>query len=83
MALKVGSEVGRVQGEISTNDHLKKLLVLINEPYSAEYSDHINTAILVALSLRHWIIKNETKFNNCNYIKSGLEYLVRELGGLL
>jgi len=83
LALKVGNEVGRVEGEMSANDYLKKLLMLINEPYSAEYSDHINTAIFLALSLRHWVIKNETKFKNCDYIKSGLEFLVRELGGLL
>ena len=83
LALNVGSEVGKVQAEMAASDYLKKLLMLINEPYSAEYSDHINTAILVALSLRHWVIKNETKFKNCNHIKSGLEFLVRELGGLL
>ena len=83
LALKVGSEVGKVQAEMSASDYLKKLLMLINEPYSAEYSDHINTAVLVALSLRHWVIKNGTKFKNCDYIKSGLEFLVRELGGLL
>lgn len=82
LALKVGSEVGKVQAEITASDVLKKLLMLINEPYSAEYSGHINTAIIVALSLRHWVIKNETKFNNCNHIKSGLEHLIRELGGL-
>ncbi|MFC2040683.1 hypothetical protein ACFLTW_05935, partial [Chloroflexota bacterium] len=82
LALKVGSDVGKVQGEISANDHIKKLLVLINEPYSAEYSDHIDTAIPVALSLRHWVIKNGTKFKNLNHIESGLEHLVRELGGL-
>jgi hypothetical protein len=79
----VGNEVGKVEGEMSANDTLKKLLMLINEPYSAEYSSHINTAIFVALSLRHWVIKNGTKFKNCDYIKSGLEFLVRELGGLL
>ncbi len=83
LTLKVGNEVGRVEGEMAANDYLKKLLMLINEPYSAEYSDHINTATSVALSLRHWVMKNETKFVNCNHIKSGLEFLVRELGGLL
>jgi len=83
LALKVGNEVGKVKGEMAANDTLKKLMVLINEPYAAEYSDHINTAILVALSLRHWVIKNETKFKNCNHIKSGLEWLVKEMGGLL
>lgn len=82
LALKIGSEVGRVKGEMLANDTLKKLLMLINEPYAAEYSSHINTVIFLALSLRHWVIKNETKFKNCNHIKSGLEYLVRELGGL-
>ncbi len=79
----MGNEVGKVEGEMSANDILKKLLMLINEPYAADYSGHINTAILVALSLRHWVIKNGTKFVNCNHIKSGLEFLVRELGGLL
>jgi chromosome segregation ATPase len=83
LALKVGSEVGKVQAEMKDSDFLKKLLALINEPYTAEYSGHINTAIPVALSLRHWVIKNETKFKNCNQIKSGLEFLIRELGGLL
>jgi len=83
LTLEVGNEVGRVEGEMAANNYLKKLLMLINEPYSAEYSDHINTATSVALSLRHWVMKNETKFVNCNHIKSGLEFLVRELGGLL
>jgi len=82
LALKVGSEVGKVKGEMSANDTLKNLLMLINEPYAAEYSDHINTAILVALSLRHWVIKNETKFKNFNHIESGLAWLVKEMGGL-
>ena len=83
LALKVGSEVGKVQAEMAVNDTLKKLMTLINEPYAAEYGDHINTAICVTLSLRHWVIKNGTKFKDCDYIKSGLEFLVRELGGLL
>ncbi len=82
LALKVGNDVGRVQGEMSANDYLKKLLMLINEPYSAEYGDHSNTAILVALSLRHWVIKNGTKFVNCNHIESGLAHLIKEMGGL-
>ncbi|GAI98579.1 unnamed protein product [marine sediment metagenome] len=67
---------------MSANDILKKLLMLINEPYAAEYSSHINTAILVALSLRRWVIKNETKFKNFSHIESGLEWLVKEMGGL-
>lgn len=82
LALKVGSEVGKVQAEMSASDYLKKLLMLINEPYAAEYSSHINTAILVALSLRRWVIKNENKFKNFNHIESGLEWLVKEMGGL-
>ncbi|MFC2004823.1 hypothetical protein ACFLUY_01220 [Chloroflexota bacterium] len=82
LALKVGSEVGKVQGEMSANEFLKKLVTLINEPYSAEYGDYINIAILVALSLRHWVIKNGTKLQYCDSIKSGLTHLIEELGGL-
>jgi len=82
LALEVGNEVGMVKGEMSASDVGKKLLMLINEPYSAEYDDHIRTAISVAFSLRHWIIKNETKFVNCNHIKSGLATLIKDLGGL-
>lgn len=82
LALKVGNEIGKIQGEMAASDEVKKLLELINDPYSAEYSNHIRAAMLVALSLRNWVIKNEIKFKNCDRIKSGLEYLVKELGGL-
>jgi len=82
LSLKVGNDVGRVQGEMAANDHVNKLLMLINEPVTAEYSDHIHVAIPIALSLRHWVTKNEAKFKNCYHIKSGLEYLIKDLGGL-
>lgn len=82
LALKAGNEVGKVQGEMAASDHFNKLLVLINKPLVAEYADHIRVAMLMALSLRHWVTRNETQFKNCNHIKSGLEYLIRELGGL-
>lgn len=82
LALKVGNEVGKVQAEMKASDVLKKLLVLINEPYAAEYGAHINNAILVALSLRKWVTNNETKFKNCGHIKSGLEHLIKDMGGL-
>jgi len=82
LAIQVGNEVGKVQGEMAANDDIRKLLTLVNQPFAAEYADHIRVAILVVLSLRQWVTKNEAKFKNCHQIKSSLENLIKELGGL-
>lgn len=82
MALKVGQEVGKIQGQVAASDGVKKLLELVDNPKSADYAGQIPNALLVAVSLRKWVSTHEDKFKSAYNIKSGLESLVKELGGL-
>lgn len=82
LALKVGNEVGKVQGELAASNELKKIVNFMNNPALADYAEHILTALMVTVSLRKWVSAHEVKFKSPNHIKSGLETLIRELGGL-
>ena len=60
----------------------QKLMELIDSPGSAGYGEQLDTALLVAVSLRKWASVNESKFKSIYNIKLGLESLIKELGGL-
>ena len=82
LAVEVGNQVGKLEGQAAGNNELRKLLDLVGNPYGADYEVYIPTALLVTLALKKWVSKNETKFQNYYSIKSGLESLFKELGGL-
>ena len=81
-ALKVGTEIGKVTGEMAACKELEKTMNLINNPGSADYNEHGPVALVVAVALRKWVSMNEGKFKSTYSIKSGLEDLIRELGGI-
>jgi len=81
LALKVGTDVGILQGKLAGSGELNRLLTLINSPGSADYGDYINTVLLTSVALRKWVSANEGKFKSVYSIRSGLEDLAKELGG--
>ena len=82
LAVEVGNQVGKVEGQAAGNNELGKLLELVRNPYGADYEKYIPTTLVLVLALKKWVSKNETKFQNYYSTKSGLESLFKELGGL-
>jgi len=81
VSLKVGAGVGKVQRQLENDRVLEKVITLINTPASANYHDHGSLVVAIAKSLDTWVTSNEKKFNSPYSIRSGLQALVKELGG--
>ncbi len=81
VSLKVGAGVGKVQRQLENDRVLEKVITLINTPASANYHDHGLLVGAIAKSLDTWVTSNEKKFNSPYSIHSGLQALVKELGG--
>ncbi len=82
LAVEVGNQVGKVEGQAAGHNQLQKLLVLIGNPEAAGYEEYIETGVVLALALKRWVTKNETRFKHYDQIKSGLESLFKAVGGL-
>jgi hypothetical protein len=80
MVLRVGTEIGKLQSEISHGKGLEKMLTLINDPASADFNENGPLVVSIAASLRKWVMVNEKRFRSAYSIKSGLEALLKELG---
>lgn len=80
-ALKVGATVGKVESQLDNSKELQKLINLINNPASADYDGYGPLVLVVAASLRKWVVNYEHKFKLTYSIKNGLESLISELGG--
>lgn len=81
MSLKVGEGVGRIQADLARSKGVEKILSLINDPASAGYSEYGPLVLAVAASIRKWVITNEDKLKSTYNMKSGLDSLIKELGG--
>jgi cell division protein FtsB len=82
LVLKVGTDVGIVQGKFEASAEFNKLLNFINNPGAAGYGTHVHTALLASLALLGWVDIHQGKFKSASPIRGGLEALVNELGGL-
>ena len=82
LAIEVGKQVGKVEGMAEGHNQLRKLLELVGNPDAAEYEGYISTVVVLTLSLKKWVSRNQTEFKYFNQIKSGLEHLFKELGGI-
>ncbi|MFC1972014.1 hypothetical protein ACFLVE_01225 [Chloroflexota bacterium] len=80
-ALKVGAMVSKVEYQLENSKDLQKLINLINNPASVDYDGYGPLVLVVAASLRKWVVNYEHKFKLTYSIKSGLESLISELGG--
>lgn len=80
-ALKVGAAVGKVENQLENSKDLQKLVELINNPASVDYDGYGPLVLVVAASLRKWVVNYEHKFKLTYSIKNGLESLISELGG--
>ena len=80
-ALKVGSDVSKVQCDVAKSKELAKIITMIEEPAQAGYQDFIPTVVPVVAALRTWFEKHAAKFKLQHKIKDGLDNLLRELKG--
>ncbi len=80
-ALKVGAAVSKVENQLENSKDLQKLINLINNPASVDYDAYGPLVLVVAVSLRKWVVNYEHKFKLAYNIKNGLESLISELGG--
>jgi len=81
MALRVGTEINKVQSEVARSKELDKVINLIEEPASASYHEYIPLVATITASLRKWVINNESKFRSTYSIKDGLNSLLSQIGG--
>ena len=80
-ALKVGATVSKVENQLENSKDIQKLINLINNPASVDYDGYGPLVLVVAASLRKWVVNYEHKFKLAYNIKNGLESLISELGG--
>jgi len=82
LALKVGSDVGKVQAEFDASDTPRKTVELINNPEAANYVQHSGIVLTIAIALQKFVLKNEDKFKSAYTIETGLVGLIKDLGGI-
>lgn len=81
-ALEVGAEVGKVEGELAASRQWRALMNLIKDPAVADYATYGSTALVLTVALLKWVSSNEGNFKSTYDIKSGLQGLIKELGGV-
>jgi chromosome segregation ATPase len=81
LALKTGQNIGRLQSEIKQSNGLERIMNLINHPESASYEEYGPLVLADAVSLRKFVLVHEQRFKYPGVIKSGLDSLIRDLGG--
>ena len=81
-ALSIGDKIGRVEGKYEASEDLRRIFDILKSPENADYGGHGPTVLLLAASLHKWVIANQDKFKWPDNIKTGLKYLVEELGGM-
>ncbi len=81
-ALEVGAEVGKVEGELTASRQWCKVMNLINNPEGADYTQHGSVVMTMAVALLKWVSINDEKYKSTYDIKSGLQSLIKQLGGV-
>jgi hypothetical protein len=81
-ALQIGSELGRVHPLAAESVFINQLIRLINDPYGADYSTHINAAMILGRAVKAFVMKHEANFKHRAQISNGLAYLIADLGGV-
>jgi hypothetical protein len=82
LTLHMGTKIGQLEGEFKASENLQKIIDVIKCPETAAYAKHGQIVLLLATNLRKWVIVNESKFKWPGDIKTGLKYLIEDLGGL-
>jgi len=82
VALHVGRETGRLEGLYTANENPRRLMNIVEKPGNAGYAEHGPIIMMLARNIRKWVAANENQFKSPYTIKSGLEELEKELGGL-
>jgi chromosome segregation ATPase len=80
-ALNIGQDIGRLQSEIKQSKGLERILNLINDPESANYEEYGPLVLATAVSLRKFVLVHEQRFKFPSSIRSGLDGLIKDLGG--
>ena len=81
-AFEVGTEVGKVEGELTASRQWRALMNLIKDPAAADYATYGPTALVFTVALLKWVSSNEGNFKSSYDIKSGLQSLIKQLGGV-
>ena len=80
--MEVGAEVGKVEGELAASRQWRALMNLIKDPAVADYATYGPTALVFTVALLKWVSSNEGNFKSSYDIKSGLQSLIKQLGGV-
>ena len=79
--LKTGQDVGRVQKAFEHGKDTERILNILHQPSSASYEEHGQMALVITVALKSWVIAHQHRFKSAGSIKSGLDLLIKELGG--
>ncbi len=79
---EVGAEVGKVEGELAASRQWRALMNLIKDPAVADYASYGPTALVLTVALFKGVSSNEGNFKSSYDIKSGLQSLIKQLGGV-
>lgn len=80
-AMKVGADVTEVENRLQESKALHKIVSLINHPESASFEEYGTLLAAVVNSILKWVNANEKRLAYSYSIKSGLQSLLKELGG--
>lgn len=80
-SVKAGAEVGKLESRLQESKELHGLVILVNDPVSADYSEFGPVVVALVVAVLKWVKQNERRFGNVYGIKLGLESLIKQLGG--
>jgi len=78
----LSDKCGRIEGRCKASENLQRMLKIIDEPAKATYEEHGQIVMMLVFRIRTWVEANEKMFKGLSVIKTGLEALFKELGGL-
>jgi hypothetical protein len=81
-AAEAGTEIVTIEGRVTACKQWRALINLIEDPVTADYAECGDLALLVTVALHKWVSINDGKFKSTYEITSGLQSLIKQLGGV-
>jgi len=80
-ALEVGRTLGSVEEQLKGDTMARDILLLLRNPSSASYEDHLPLVIVLLRSITTWAMMNKSKFRFPSLIDKNLQEVLGSLGG--
>lgn len=80
-AIEVGRTAGSVQEQLKGDTMARDILLLLRNPSSASYEDHLPLVIILLRGVAIWAMMNKSKFSYPSLIDRNLQEVLGHLGG--